>query len=197
VVRIAHRPSNDSTGTKCPYAGNRLFDLDAAGLSLADQATADNDVISSVNELKLFGTKFLPDLVHVGPPPSDSLHSNISRGVEHTSSSVDHDLGVGDAKCSISVARVPCSVEVPHDLHVLLRHRPRSIPRPRNECGPLRDKDALPQEDGVVCRCVGVAVGSAVVYMDVVDLFDHALAVLDQTWVDCVVSRSHTAGRAD
>jgi hypothetical protein len=106
-----------------------LSNLNAAAFAFTNKSANHDHSVTSVNELILLSVHSIPYVVRVGQPLSKAVYPDVRLGIEHISSGIEHDLGVRELDRSLSLAAIQRFKDALRDLHVLLRHRPRSIPQ--------------------------------------------------------------------
>src|SRR5205823_12834082 len=97
---------NEETVPNGQDRGIGLSHLNAAAFAFADQAADHHHAVASINELILLCVHPFPYLVRVGQPLSKALVPDVRLGIEHISSGVEHDLGVGQLNPSLSIAAI-------------------------------------------------------------------------------------------
>jgi hypothetical protein len=122
-------PAGDPAVSKCQQVGVRLFHFDAAAAATPSQAEGDDDRISRSVRLDDLRVMRLPGS-HESLSPLPQL-SVAAKGTRLGNLGAKDHLSVviEEAQERIDVAFVPRLHEAVHDLHVLLRHRRRSIPQ--------------------------------------------------------------------
>jgi hypothetical protein len=124
TAAVASLGSNDEP---IPNGQDRAIgasNLDAAGFAFANQAADHHYSIAGVDELILLGVHSFPYLVRVGQPLSKPVLPEVSLGVEHASSGIEHDLGMGEVNRFLAITAIQRTEDLWRDFYVLLRNTP-------------------------------------------------------------------------
>jgi hypothetical protein len=96
----------------------------------------DEDPAAQVTHLLDLFLKFIPGADPTGDEPAHLLASVADADVRLGPGSIDDHVWVEAVQRDLGVSAVEGVVHPPHDLHVLLQHRPRSISRGTVADGP-------------------------------------------------------------
>ena len=122
-------PAGDPAVSKCEQVGVRLFHFDAAAPATTSQVEGDDDRISRSVRLDDLRVMRLPSSQEsLSPLPQLGVAAKGTR-LGNLGAKGHLAVVIEEAQERIDVAFVPRFHEAVHDLHVLLRHRPRSIPQ--------------------------------------------------------------------
>src|SRR5512132_3704370 len=122
VIVESHAPAFSQR----PHRTIDTFDIDATLASPGMNAENGDDALTSLDELLRIPTPAFPAALPVGLPTKQSFQPPVLTRLRYVVV-VDLDLRVESFKGRFQVAAYVRVVGTAHDLHVLLRHRPRSI----------------------------------------------------------------------
>src|SRR4029450_4994935 len=103
------------------------------------------DLVGGRREAQGLPANLLPNFAHLPVEAPNALMTAVRLGVHHPGGHIEFEVAITERDQPVDVAFVQTLVREPHDLHVLLRHRPPSISR-RNVAFSL--KKALNEEGG-------------------------------------------------
>ena len=118
---------------------HRHFHIGLWSLSLPPPKDSHGNPVANVDEItdRLDGVA-LPCLAHLRELAHDRLSAEVRAWLRPTLNHPDDHVGVIRLTDGIHVPRVPSLESGPHDLHVLLRHRLRSIAVLQTTYAPIR-----------------------------------------------------------
>src|SRR3954447_16784962 len=128
---IERLDSYDSPVADGPDLGMAAFELDARALALALVTDHDHNFVSGVDQLLEVEAVVIPSFGPLGEELDDAVVASIDRVLDPCLGigEVPLDLGGHAREDRFHVARSKRLSYAAHYLHVLLRHRPRSIPQ--------------------------------------------------------------------
>jgi hypothetical protein len=120
----------DLAAPNCDYPRHRRIALDPAASASNSAAAQDDDLVTDRFNVVGVGAKLVPDvgyLSEVGTYPGVAVvAAALNPGAGQRK---ELDIGVIQLQQSVHIASRYRGKTLPHNLHVLLRHRPRSISR--------------------------------------------------------------------
>ena len=121
-------PAYGLSPAQCPYMPGPQVDLDATGFPAPVGMYCQEDIVTSRNALLYLDVMVLESVPEGFQELRDIGMSSIGPFVKSTRRDIHFDFWVHPFQRRDSTTAVPAFVQPPDDLHVLLRHRPRSIP---------------------------------------------------------------------
>src|SRR5215218_7375551 len=107
----------------------RDVEVDAAGSPASPEPADADDLLSGVSRLVDLESHLFPVLRHLAEKPRQPVVAPIALAFQLRAQGIELRLLVPQGHPGFAVAAIPCIDGREHDLHVLLRHRTRSISR--------------------------------------------------------------------